>query len=228
MIAGPRRRRATTKPTANSAIRRTGSHGHPLGPGTQSSRPCTDDRPRRYAERDRPLRVDRVQRPPGRVARREAATYPSSGCGGRARSRCATPTLDATAAASTRRCPRRLQARGRARARAIEIRRRRTQVLVEARAGRRAGTARRRSRGRRRRTRVRFVSWSLLPSSTTRTVTPECGARSTRARQVVGGPGPEAVCADAGVAARTSDRERERRQSAAIRPAGERLHAARR
>ena len=55
------------------------------------------------------------------------------------------------------------------------------------RAARRAGTARRRSRAPRRRSRVRFVSSSLLPRSTTRTVTPGMrGEIDPRRREVVG------------------------------------------
>ena len=96
--------RATKNPITNSPTINA-AHGHPLGPGTHSSEPCTTTVCDAVTEHDGPLRVDRVN-DPGIVAhRRVAATCPSSGCGGRARSRCALPRCDASAAASTRRFP---------------------------------------------------------------------------------------------------------------------------
>ena len=169
---------ARTAPTINAA------HGQPLGPGIQSRRAVHDDRSA-PSSRNTTVHCGSIVCDDARdcPAPRAAATCPSSGCGGRARSRCAIPRRDANAAESTAPVP--IAIAGPAsfprRVRLMYVAER-TQVLVE--------TARTDAEVRLTVVaehddvaRVRFVSSSLLPSSTTRTVTPG----DARARSIRGG-----------------------------------------
>ena len=108
------------------------------------------DRLRRVSEHDRPLRIDRVHDVGDAPAtNRAAARCPSSECGGRAKSRCATPRCAANAAASKRPCSWRSRGPAWCPRASGSDRWPTTADSRRGRADRRGGTAPRRSRARR-------------------------------------------------------------------------------